>query len=301
MKYLNEIICLGDIMIEFIINTPSLPQANTTVIIDSFKHSPGGPSVNISWYLSNLGWKATIVGPCGINDKNFILDALSSSGIKDSGIIQIDNKSDYLFTIIAKKQYHSIYARTKLDESIYFEIKQKCGSPNFLLLTGSRHPIIRQASVDIALDFKGSLLVFNPSYAIYNYTEDELVKLIKKADINSFNEDEAKFACEIIGVKNFNELYDFIGGLMIITVGEAGVIVYTKEGKNKMRSYADSCVNPIGAGDAFLAGFLHSEYNKRNISDSILYGSIMAAFVTESPNVRIPITEQEINNRINEI
>ncbi|MFA7158999.1 MAG: PfkB family carbohydrate kinase, partial [Kiritimatiellia bacterium] len=56
----------------------------------------------------------------------------------------------------------------------------------------------------------------------------------------------------------------------------------------------------IGAGDAFLAGFLFEMFRGAPLVDAARFALVMAAFAAESLQVRAEISEKQIRKRIAE-
>jgi sugar/nucleoside kinase (ribokinase family) len=301
MNTMGSIVSFGDIMFEYILNVPYLPKENQTQIIDEATVSPGGPAVNIAWYLSRAGWDTRLVGICGKFDKDLLFETLSEATIDPSGIMFQDGRSDYIFNLITDNTFHSIYVRSKIDQLYLSSIAEECTAHNHLILTGSRHRNIRKTGIKIANAFNGDSIVFIPSYALDDYSKDDLIPLFKRADIIALNQNEANAVCNLFKLGNFDELYGYIGKLLIITLGEDGAVVYKGRKTIKIESFAENVINTIGSGDALLSGFLDHYYRGHKINDSIVYGSVVAAFCTESPNVRVSISDNEIDARFEKV
>ena len=296
---MSSIICLGDIMIECITRLPSLPLANKTIILDSVSKDIGGPAYNIFWYLSKFGLKAKLTGAYGGNDRYFFKKTFLADQLDESGLIRVKGHSDSLFTILVGKNYHSFYLRSRLPGDIEGKIRKQCGKPDYLILTGSRHVLIRKAFLSIADNLDETTVIFNPSYAIYEYKDLELNQLLKNSDFIIFNEQEAKQAIRILKIKNIKEMTNFISNPIIVTLGRKGLKIYHKNKIYDIESFARKAVNPIGAGDAFVAGFLHEIIGKRPITNSARFGATLAAYVVESEQTRVFVPKKKIYEQLN--
>ena len=274
-------------MIECITRLPSLPLANKTMIMDSVSKDIGGPAYNIFWYLSKFGLKAKLTGVYGGNDRYFFKKTFLADQLDESGLIRVKGHSDSLFTILVGKNYHSFYLRSRLPRDIEGKIRKQCGKPDYLILTGSRHVLIRKAFLSIADNLDETTVIFNPSYAIYEYNNLELNQLLKNSDFIIFNE-------------IFEHLrIDPISNPIIVTLGRKGLKIYHRNKIYDIESFASKAVNPIGAGDAFTAAFLHEIIGKRPIANSAQFGATLAAYVVESEQIRVFVHKKKLYERLN--
>ena len=267
--------------------------------MDSVSKDIGGPAYNIFWYLSKFGLKAKLTGVYGGNDRYFFKKTFLADQLDESGLIRVKGHSDSLFTILVGKNYHSFYLRSRLPRDIEGKIRKQCGKPDYLILTGSRHVLIRKAFLSIADNLDETTVIFNPSYAIYEYNNLELNQLLKNSDFIIFNEQEAKQAIRILKIRNIKEMTNFISNPIIVTLGRKGLKIYHRNKIYDIESFASKAVNPIGAGDAFTAAFLHEIIGKRPIANSAQFGATLAAYVVESEQIRVFVHKKKIYERLN--
>jgi len=286
-------------MIECTTKLASLPLANQTIILDSVSKDIGGPAYNIFWYLSKFGLKAKLIGAYGGNDRYFFKKTFLTDQLDESGLIRVKGHSDSLFTILVGKNYHSYYLRSRLPDDIEEKIRNQCGKSDYLILTGSRHVLIRKAFLSIADNLDEPTVIFNPSYAIYEYKDLELNQLLKISDFIIFNEQEAKEAIRILKIRDIKEMTNFVPNPIIVTLGRKGLKIYHKNKIYNIESFARKAVNPIGAGDAFAAGFLYEIIGKRSITNSARFGAMLAAHVVESEQTRVFVHKKKIYERLN--
>ena len=297
MLYSPDIVCVGDIMVEFILPQPSLPPPDTTLVIDPWVHQVGGPAYNICWHLSNLGRHPLLVGTFGNRGRSTIEDALTEAKLDNTGLIGLDSDTDTLVSLLVERHHHSIYLRSAIPESISEEIISKCGSPKLLVLTGSRHITIRTAMRKLSINFEGELLVFNPSYAVYEYRREELVELIANSNVVLANEQELRHLCKLLDTEP-EALAKMIRGRLLVTQGERGLQIYEKDSITSLTAHSSAMSNTIGAGDAFLAGFLYEDLKCSPTIEAANFGLALASIVVESSSIRPRITEDQVRHKL---
>lgn len=293
-----DITCVGDIMVEHLVYLPSLPPPDTTMVLDSYHQQVGGPAFNVCWHLTQLGHKPRLVGPFGKHDSALMSETFSTAGMASTGLIPVEGDTDRLFAFLIDHNHHSVYFRSTLTEDVGSKIATLCEQPSCLVLFGSRHRIIRELYISLLNNLSGVFVVFNPSYAIYEYSQRELEQLLVKYHVTIVNEQEAEQICKIFGLTDISHLSKLSPGPIIVTLGEKGAKVFHHEFYLEIESFSASRLGLIGAGDAFIAGFIHETLRGALLADAIRFGSHVAAQVVESSKIRVEIREEEIRTKM---
>ncbi|ACS90998.1 carbohydrate kinase family protein [Thermococcus sibiricus] len=122
-------------------------------------------------------------------------------------------------------------------------------------------------------------LDFNPTYIEEYKTKKELMReIISRAEIIFPNEREA---LTITGEKSIEEaakkLHEWGSKLIVITMGERGVLMYDGERFTRFEALPISeIVDPTGAGDAFAGGFLAYYVKGKPLEECIKQGLLRA-------------------------
>ncbi len=88
-----------------------------------------------------------------------------------------------------------------------------------------------------------------------------------------------------------------VAGLVVVTAGEAGVTARTRDGAvSEQAALPVEVVDPVGAGDAFAAGFLHSWLeNRQNINAALRSGVALASLQMTMPGDLVIVTAGELD------
>lgn len=292
-----SLVCVGDLMVESIFKVPGIPKPEQTVIVDNVPRDVGGSAFNVCWYLRKLGRPIRLIGTYGHNQDAAVKSALRHARLDMSGLIPIKGNTDFLIAFSSGAGYASFYLRTTLPAKIGRTILSRCRGGKRFILIGSRHPMLRGVFRQLARKAGTEVLAFNPSYAVTEYAADEINDLLKLARVVVFNEEEGFYVNNLLGGRNLNDLAKHIPGILVVTLGARGVRVYNNIDVIKIDSFTHKEVDPLGAGDAFLGGFLHMLLKGASTRDAAHFGSALAAFVVESSSVRIDLSEAEIRRR----
>lgn len=289
------VVCVGDAFIEFIMSD-SLPLSRTH-IVDGSPRDVGGAAFNACWYLAQMRLVSKLIVPFGRRDR-FELARAMPRGVPMSGIFWADGRADLLLVLDRKKGARSIYFRQPLSSEVRRVIKRRCGRPRYLLLAGSRHPMVRLAFIDLVEEFRGEVLAFGPSYTVYEFGKKELLTIIQHADVVALNEREAKYVCDRIDCTGFKELAGRVSGTLIVTLAERGARAYANGRVLHAPSVSGRRGDVIGAGDAFLAGYLRGMWEGKSIEDALCLGSATAAVVVKSRQVRAFVPGAAVRRRL---
>lgn len=298
MSQQAELVCIGDLMLESIVRTPVLPSPRRTLVLDGQPLQVGGTAFNLCWYLAQWGWNPKLVSVYGQRQEPMIRATLAAASISDSGLIRVEGESDLLLVFLRQDEYSAVYLRSRLPADMQTAIRDRYGRPARLVITGSRHPAVRKLSVQLAADFRGSMLAFSPSYAIYEYASEDLQSLLVNAHFVALNDSELEFACRLCGYRSPQALTAAMRGCLIVTLAQRGVEVHDRGEVLRLGSFSHSDRDVIGAGDAFFAAFLHALSQDDSLLRATRYASIAAAALVDSAEVRGRIPETFVQQQM---
>jgi fructokinase len=153
---------------------------------------------------------------------------------------------------------------------------------------GSRDAVAREA-IQIALQGAATKMIdvnLRPPY-----TSEPVVRdLLRKADIAKLNEDELRIIAgwDRQSGKNESALMRWLTetyGLhsLVVTRGKDGAITYSGSGFFSHPGYKVKVADTVGAGDAFLAGYISSVIEGAGYPESLDFACKTGAFVASRP------------------
>jgi sugar/nucleoside kinase (ribokinase family) len=280
--------CVGDLLLERFVELPSLPISNTTQIIDKQQQAVGGSAFNLCWHFTHLGKTAQIVAPSGKNDEIIINSSFRLSNISTSSLVWVEGETSNLLCLYVGSESYNFYFRQEFPAGISEQLYSRCWNLPQLILCGSRHEIIRDTFLHIARTFKGDLLIFNPSYSVYEYSTEVLRELISRSHVTILNEYEAAFVNDKLSIKSLNQVIHNQSLYLIVTYAEKGAKLYWGDQQILVSSIAKNKARKdvVGAGDAFLAGFVHALSQQTSPSQALYVGAALAAIVVDTNEIR---------------
>jgi sugar/nucleoside kinase (ribokinase family) len=128
----------------------------------------------------------------------------------------------------------------------------------------------------------GALRAFSPSYTVYEYSTEELAAYLTRADIAIVNRNEAAFLANVFAADEASVMAR-AGIAGIVTRDEDGAVIYPRRGGVfHLASTSDVRGDVIGAGDAFLSGFVDGFLRSHDISAAARVGIEVSAQAARS-------------------
>lgn len=227
---------------------------------------PGGNPVNVAVYTVRLGGEACYIGAVGTDSYGKLLtEAVRQKGVDVSRVKVIDGSTAQSHvTLIDGERVFGDY-----DEGVMAAFKLEEEDIEFLkdydiVVTGlwgkleNTLPKLKKKGIKTAFDFAtertGKIVdkaVPYTDYAFFSYDGGEIEEL------HSF----------------MRRIYDKGAGMVIVTRGKDGSIVYDGSEFSEYGIAECRVVDTMGAGDSFIAGFLYSMLRGKTVSGAMADGA----------------------------
>ncbi len=268
----------------------------------------GGAATYISLSASNFGIESGIVSVVGGDFPQEYLDMLNDRNIDTTGIEIIKDGKTFFWS---GKYHNDMNSRdTLITELNVLEHFNPVVPENFkdaeIVMLGNLHPGV-QMSVINQMTSKPKLIVLDTMDFWMNIALEDLKAVIKKIDIITINDEEARqLSGEYSLVNAAKKIHEMGPKYVVIKKGEHGALLFS-EGN---MFYAPALplaevFDPTGAGDTFAGGFTGYLAKTGNISfenmkNAVIYGSNLASFCVEKFGTErmVNLTQQEIKNRL---
>ncbi len=251
----------------------------------------GGPAAYVSLVARHLGATVSVVSKVGGDFPSAYLWWLQQEGVNLSGVVKIEKAQTTRFEL----KYHDNLSGRKL------QLKNKAPSITVEDLPKSLKaktvhiaPIAGEITYEVAetLRSRAQWLSLDPQGLVRNFDKEGNVtcdsladkRMLELVDIykSSLNEIKA-----ITGMSNLNSavkaVHDCGAEVVIVTVGRRGAVLSVEETVYRIPAYKlKKVVDPTGAGDVFIGGFLAEHVHGENLLWCACVGSAAASLVVEA-------------------
>ena len=290
----NDILLIGEIVIDEIKDK----ESNKTEKLF------GGSPANIAVNLHGLGICPQFFGAVG-NDElgTFLKNELNIKGINSKNVRTFRTKTTTVKIENSTNTPSPVFTRAS-DYHIYYTKELETALANVKIVHFSYWPLSKEpakSTIESVIEFckkNNTIIGFDPNYhqdleTTDSISIDELKTMMGQVDIIKPSLDDSK---RIFGdgftIEEYMKKYQKIGcKLIVMTLGEDGVIASYKGEMIKMPSVATDIKDVTGAGDAFWSGLYAAILKGDSIYNAIKTGLICSSYslkqlgaVTNLPN-----------------
>lgn len=255
----------------------------------------GGSATNSAATFSAFGKKCAVISKIG-NDEygRFVIDDLNKRKISTELIKVSSGETPFSNIIVSSSGDMILLIYRGLESTLSLEDIQLNFESKWLYIGP-----LPYKNIDIlteTLKFakeNGMKTVLNPGSVELNLKLKKMAPVLKYVDIISMNDDEAKtFVGYANDVNNLSKLSEYVNDIAIITKGEKGSLVSSKNNLYIANTFKSKQINFVGAGDAFLSAFVNAIDDGKDIEQSITAGSFNASNVIQKYGAKDGITNR---------
>jgi len=298
----SRVLCLGEILFDFLSNQPGVPYEQVT----SWTPYPGGAPANVATALSKLGTPSSFIGCVGQDDTgNQLVAVLQDCGVNVEGVQrhpQAPTRGVYVVRSAEGDRAFAgfgTYATTDFADTYLNPTQlpvQQFEEADFLALgtLEMAYPASREATLQ-ALSladqyFTKVLLDVNWRPVFWTQPEEApgiIRELIQHTDFLKLSDEEAEWLFDTADPGIIAHRLDIVEAVLV-TAGEKGCAYCVNGHQGSLPAFKMPVIDTTGAGDSFVAGFLHQLCQRgiKSLSDSaqvdsmIQYASAVGALTT---------------------
>jgi fructokinase len=271
-----RVICLGEVLIDQIAEDIGVPYDQ----VSSWKPYFGGAPANVACGLAKLGTPVSLISCVGQDAAGTdLLKQLGAAGVETSGV-QVHPESTTREVYVTRDAHgdrsfarfngdaNTVFADTlmsaeHLPEHLFADAK-------FLVLgtLGLANPQTSRAigrALKLAEENFVKVVVDVNWRAMFWKNPEQVAKLLpvllKYTDFLKMTEDEAKLLFRLTSPAAIAQAYSHLEGILI-TNGDQDCRYYLGEKQGKHAVYPVHSIDTTGAGDSFLAAFIHKIYHR---------------------------------------
>lgn len=261
-----DIVALGEVLIDF--TQSGVSESGMRL----FEQNPGGAPANMLTASTRLGMKTAFIGKVGTDmHGTFLKEVLEEQHICTKGMVFDEN----FFTTLAFVELSETgerkfsFARkpgadTKLRlEEIDKKLLEQTKVFHFGSLSLTDEPC-RTATMEAVKYAKeqGAIISYDPNYRelLWESKEQAIEQMrrpIPYVNVLKISDEETELMTgEVEPIKASERLVEQGISIVVVTLGEKGALVRTKEGYSIIPGFVSKVVDTTGAGDSFWGGFI---------------------------------------------
>ncbi|RCJ39211.1 fructokinase [Nostoc minutum NIES-26] len=300
-----RVLCLGEILFDCLADQLGLKLEE----VKSWTPYPGGAPANVACALVKLGTTAGFIGAVGEDEAgNGLVKLLQEVGVDTTGVQRhptAPTRQVYVTRDLAGDRTFAGFGQYDTTEFADTRLQAK-QLPNLLfqeadfMVLGTlelAYPESEQAinralelaekyDLKIVLDVNWRPVFWNDP----NIARQKIQAVFKRVDFLKLAKEEAEWLFDTTDPGAITYRLDSVEGVLI-TDGENGCAYCLGENEGTLPSFSVSVVDTTGAGDSFLAGFIHQldRYGIQKLRDAeiakqiVTYASAVGALTTIKP------------------
>ena len=278
----------------------------TTPVISTGERILSGCSTNACLAFSRLGYPSTLVGGVGADYRDRLERELHSCGI-NTHLFQTHQTGGFALNYLDDQGNRTLSILGIADRLPSDLIP--ADSAGFILLGPILSEISRELvknlrkkySVPILLDPQGLLRTIRDG-SVFHEISQSFIDIAALSTIIKANEVETLVATGINARQHPQEAVKALSKygctIAIVTLAEAGSIIYDGQSIYVIPPYTTQALDPTGAGDTYAAGFIVKYMETPgNLTVVGCFASAVASVMVENLGPGFPLTRQEANQR----
>lgn len=301
----SRVLCLGEILFDCLADQPGRPLE----AVETWTPYPGGAPANVACALVKLGTPAAFIGAVGGDTEGHALvELLETIGVDTTGIQRHPTAPTRQIYVVRSEAGERTFAgfgtlkttefadtflqASALPESLFVRA-------DFLVLgtlewayPDSQSAIVRALKLAKKHGVK-ILLDVNWRPMFWSNLDDAkaaIYQLIEQADFVKLSEEEADWLFETADAREIARRYQLTKGILV-TAGEKGSAYCFGKTEGHIPAFAIEVADTTGAGDSFVAGFLHqlvqrgiqSLENPQMAQEIVIYANAVGAITATKP------------------
>lgn len=284
----------------FAIDSIFLPDRNMPFIV------LGGPVAYVSFAARRLDATVSVVSKVGGDFPKAYSWWLEQEGVNLSGVVKIESAQTTRFELKYSNDLSKRTLRLKSEAPpITVEDLPKSLKAKIIHVA----PIAGEITYKVAKKLRSCAqwLCLDPQGLVRNFDEKGNVirglptdkRVLELIDIYKSSSDEIKAVTGMLAQKSaIKAVHDYGVETVIVTLGMKGAVLSVEETVYKIPAYkSEKVVDPTGAGDVFIGGFLAEYIRGESLLWCACVGSAAASFVVESAGPTFFGSKTEIYRR----
>ncbi len=233
-----DVIGIGALNYDRLMKVKAIAEAGAEVGAESLTGAPGGSAANTIVGLSRLGQRTGFIGNIGEDDeKRFILEDLKREGVNTSAIVTGEGSTGIIFAFIDREGERAMYAYPGVNNNLQIGDSriEYAKEAKYLHLSSFVGDTSYNEQKKLLKKLKNVNISFAPGMLYAKKNRDELGPILSSTDIIFVNKEETEIFTGLKYADGADELLKMGPKTGVITLGDQGCYVATKDQMRKNR------------------------------------------------------------------
>lgn len=279
---------LGGLNMDLIVRVAQLPRPGETVSGDDLLRAPGGKGGNQAVAAARLGAAVSMIGRVGHDPFGRELSlSLRSLGVSTRWVHGSDRATGAALIVVDNHGENSIAVAQGANADLLPEdVPRRVINRAQVVVASLEVPL---ASIEAAFRLAqaaGVRTVLNaaPARAVPAAVLDiSDVVICNEIELGSLIGRDVAASQEIAGAR---ALSSFPEQLVVVTLGERGAVAVAGEEAYEQPTFPVSAIDTVGAGDAFVGGFVCGRWWSAGVGEALRWGCAAGALATTVPGAQ---------------
>jgi fructokinase len=274
----------------------------------------GGAPCNFIYRINALGERGIMVSRLGADDYGDRASHILQKMQLDIGMVQRDRRHPTGIVHVSFDEHNNpsyvIVPQAAYDYIESNEQLEQAASTADCLCFGTvaqRSEVSRRTLFRLLEQCADGLKVLDINLRKDCYTQDMVLESLRQADLLKLNEDEAAALGDMLDIKT-ESMPELCRGLIkewdlqycLVTLEERGAFgISANDECVYVPGHVVAFEDPLGAGDAFLAGVVHHLLHGETLAEACAFGNCMGALVCTKSGATEPVYQRELEELAN--
>jgi len=295
-------LAVGDANLDVWMRVPRHPDGRlgeelvTGVVGESCSLGAGGAAANVAAGVSRLGGNTAFVGSIGddVAGQQF-KDAMQSAGVNVSQLQVTPNQATSVAAMFETPNGEYTFYVCPGTRQITTHCLPRSFVQSFRMLYVTGHALTEDPvtcetmleTINLAHESQVVVAIDPGKFWLNPALESRVYEAVKQADIVLPNQAEANLLTGCDAPHDAaRSLVDDGVDLAVVTMGERGCVLATKEETIERPAYLSDCSCTMGAGDAFASGLLYSYLAGQSPADMAIFANATAGIKIQKPGAQ---------------
>lgn len=276
-----DVLCIGDLDVDFFISVPAIPGFDQKVSGSSLGQKPGGMSANAAVAAARLGGRSRLIASVGDDEAGqHVRKALAADGVDIRFVRELPQTATFMCVVMLSPSGEKSLIRLESDAYL-----PKVSDLDPAAFDGVRHLHLTYGSPELTVRALAMASERNMSVSLDLEPPDirnapgGLRDILWQVDTLFLNEEAFDEAARVFGRPVQADMLK-PGGEVVLTLGADGCRRITASGIQEVPGFVVATIDTTGAGDCFAAAYITRRLDGAEPGEALVFANAAAALAT---------------------